>query len=154
MPDGDYTALCDGEADLVFSAFTFDNVPSHEAKVRALCGIRRLLAPRGRFVNLVSSPELYTHEWASFSTKDFPENRIATSGDIVRCVNIAIEDHRPVEDVLWPDAAYADVYESSGLEPVATYRPLAREDEPYPWVNETRIAPWVIYVLKPAPVRP
>ena len=38
-------------------------------------GSARLLAPEGRIVNLVSTPEIYTHEWASFSTRDFPENR-------------------------------------------------------------------------------
>ena len=27
------------------------------------------------------------------------------------------------------------------------YKPLAKGDEPYRCVNETRIAPWVIYVL-------
>jgi len=30
------------------------------------------------------------------------------------------------------------------------FQPLAKGDEPYPWVNETRIAPWVIYVLRGA----
>jgi hypothetical protein len=34
------------------------------------------------------------------------------------------------------------------LEPVKIYKPLAKENEPYRWVNETRIAPWVIYVLR------
>ena len=27
------------------------------------------------------------------------------------------------------------------------YEPLARDSEPYKWVNETKIAPWVIYLL-------
>lgn len=30
---------------------------------------------------------------------------------------------------------------------VATGKPLATGDEPYQWVSETTIAPWVIYVL-------
>jgi len=25
---------------------------------------------------------------------------------------------------------------------------MGEEDEPYEWVNETKIAPWVIYVLR------
>jgi hypothetical protein len=97
---------------------------------------------------LVSSPEIYTHEWASFSTKDFPENRCAKSGDKVRIIQTDLDDKRPVEDVVWTDECYQKVFEKAGLELVKTYRPLAREDEPYGWVNETRIAPWVIYVLK------
>ena len=35
-------------------------------------------------VVIVSAPELYLHEWVSFSTKDFPENRTAGDGDRVR----------------------------------------------------------------------
>jgi hypothetical protein len=34
------------------------------------------------------------------------------------------------------------------LAPIKIYRPLAKESEPYPWVSETAIAPWVIYVLR------
>lgn len=49
---------------------------------------------------------------------------------------------------MWSDEDYRNVYGEAGLEIVRTYRPLAKEDEPYEWVNETRIAPWVIYVLK------
>jgi hypothetical protein len=40
------------------------------------------------------------------------------------------------------------VYTQSKLKNVQTLRPLAKGDEPFQWVNETRIAPWVIYVLK------
>lgn len=154
VSDGDYAALGEGAFDLVFSAFTFDNVPTQEAKVRAMRGIRRLLAPHGRLVHVVSSPELYTHEWASFSTAGFPENRAANTGDVVRCVNVALDDHRPVDDVFWSDAAYVETHALAGLEPVREYRPLGREDEPVDWVNETRIAPWVVYVLKPRAPNP
>ncbi len=150
VPDGDYAALGEGTADLVFAAFTFDNVPTREAKVRALRGVRRLLAPRGRLVSVVSSPELYTHEWASFSTRDFPENARAAAGDVVRCRNVALTDRRPVDDVLWPDESYREVYAASDLSVVATFRPLGRADEPYRWVSETTLPPWVIYVVGPA----
>ncbi len=103
----------------------------------------------GRLVNLVSAPEIYWHEWASFSTRDFPENRHARSGDPVRIVITEGGDPRPVEDVLWSEESYAEVYAAARLERVAVHRPLGRVDEPYAWVNETAIAPWVIYVLAP-----
>jgi SAM-dependent methyltransferase len=134
--------------DLVLSVFTFDNIPTKDQKVRLFRSLGRLLNPGGRIVSLVSSPEIYTHEWASFSTKDFPENRLARSGDKVRIVMTDVEDRRPVEDVLWADEAYREVYALAGLELLETVRPLGRSDEPYPWVNETAIAPWTIYVLK------
>ena len=157
-PNGDYRLLDesgfdefqDQIFDLILSAFTFDNIPTREKKAGIMKEIRRILKPEGRFVNLVSSPEMYYHEWASFSTKDFPKNRNAKRGNIVKIINTATDDKRPVDDILWPDEDYRAVYQDAGLEPIDTYKPLAREDEPYQWVNETRIAPWVIYVLKRA----
>ncbi len=158
-PRGDYRLIADGDFvqfesesyDLVLSAFTFDNVPYMNTKVQLFTGLSRLLNPKGRMVNLVSSPEIYIHEWESFSTRDFPENWNAKSGDEVRIVNRAIEDSRPVVDILMSDDAYRDVYRRCGIEVVESYKPLAKQEEPFQWVNETRIAPWVIYVLKSSP---
>jgi SAM-dependent methyltransferase len=148
VEDGNPSQFEDGVFDLVLSVFTFDNIPTMEKKVRNSREIRRLLKGEGRVVSLVSSPEIYVHEWASFSTKDFPENKRAKSGDKVRIVMTDVEDKRPVEDVAWTDESYRETYKKAGLELVKTYKPLAKESEPYKWVNETRIAPWVIYVLK------
>jgi SAM-dependent methyltransferase len=155
-PEGCYYLIEDGKLgqlenrgfDLVLSAFTFDNIPTMEKKVNIFRGIGSLLKSDGRIINLVSSPDIYLHEWASFSTKDFPENKSAKCGDTVKIIITDIDDKRPVEDIVWPDEDYQKVYRKAGLEAVATYRPLANENEPYEWVNETTIAPWVIYVLK------
>lgn len=146
--DDDLGELEAGEYDLVLSAFTFDNIPTVERKVSIFSEIRRLLKPEGLVVNLVSAPEIYVNEWASFTTEEFPENRLAKSGDKVRIIMTDVEDRRPVADIVWSDAAYRETYEKAGLELIETYKPLAREDEPFDWVNETKIAPWVIYVLQ------
>ena len=153
--DGDYRQVADGTVgpwpdgsfDLVLAAFTFDNIPTADHKAGLFRALARVLKPDGRVVNLVSAPEIYWHEWASFTTKDFPENRQAKCGDRVRIIVTALADQRPVEDVLWPDEAYRAVYARTGLEVVEVHRPLGRPDEPYTWATETRIAPWVIYVL-------
>jgi hypothetical protein len=119
-----------------------------EKKVRSFRELGRLLKSEGRVINLVSSPEIYTREWTSFSTKDFPENRKAKSGDKVRIIQTDTEDARPVEDVLWTDEYYQLTFRKARLESVTIHKPLAKEDEPYGWINETNVAPWVIYVLK------
>lgn len=156
-PAGDYRLLGDGglaelglgPVDLVLAAFPFDNTPAPE-KARLLGELRGQLAPGGRLVNVVSAPEIYTHEWASFTTRDFPENRAARDGDVVRIVTREFSTGRPCEDILCSDGAYRGLYEQAGLAVLAVSRPLARGDEDLPWVSETRVAPWVIWVLEAA----
>ena len=145
--DGDLGELPDETFDVALSAFTFDNVPTRARKVRLFLELARTLKSAGCIVNLVSAPEIYHHEWMSFSTRDYPENRDAKNGDEVRIINTAIEDRRPAIDVLWTDEAYRETYEAAGLRVIDVRRPLGRPDEPFDWINETTIAPWVIYVL-------
>lgn len=147
VPDDDLSWFEKGVYDLVLSSFTFDNVPGRELKIRLFRELGALLNATGKLISIVSSPEIYTHEWASFSTAEYPENRFARSGDTVRIVTTDLPDRRPAEDILWTDESYQDVYDHAGLRVVAKYNPLAKGDEPFKWISETRIAPWIIYVL-------
>ena len=148
VPGDNFSELEVGTFDLVLSAFTFDNIPG-ALKVRIFRDLGRLLTPSGAIASIVSSPEIYTHEWASFTTKNFPENASARSGDVVRIIVTDHRDGRPVEDILWTDESYQDVYKEASLQAIQVLKPLAKGDEPYAWVNETKIPPWVIYVLRP-----
>jgi SAM-dependent methyltransferase len=153
-PAGDYRLLAEGGVapldtgayDLVLAAFAFDNIPAAR-KPALLRDLRDLLAPAGRLVNVVSSAEIYTHEWASFSTRDFPENRKALDGDVVRIVTTEFAGGRPCEDVLCTDDEYRRLYSAAGLEVVASHRPLGKPDDGEAWVSETHVAPWTIWVL-------
>ena len=147
VPGDNFDELEAAAFDLVLSAFTFDNIPG-AMKAGIFRDLGRLLAPKGIIVSVVSSPEIYTHEWASFTTKDFPGNAAARSGDVVRIVVTDHRDRRPVEDILWTDESYRAIYSEASLQAIQVFKPLATGDEPYPWVNETEIAPWVIYVLR------
>jgi hypothetical protein len=54
-------------------------------------------------------------------------------------VRIIVTDHadqRPVEDIVWSDEAYREVFEEASLRALQKYEPLARRDEPYNWVSE------------------
>jgi len=155
-PDGEYrivagddfSQLPQRDFDLVTSLFTFDNIAGSEVKARLFRQLGNLLKDSGRLISVVSSPAIYLNEWASFSTKDFPENAGAKPGDVVRIITTDFADRRPALDILCPDKTYREIYEQAGLGVVSMYKPLATGDEPYHWVNETKIAPWVIYVLK------
>ena len=153
-PEGDYR-ICSAEEfidrppggfDLVLAAFPFDNIPADQKK-GLFCALRNLMAPSGRLINIVSAPEIYRHEWASFSTECFSENKDAKSGDVVRIVTRSFKSGVPAEDILCTPEAYRGVYDECGLRIVAEEHPLGQEDDGIPWLSETRIAPWAIYVL-------
>ena len=146
--ENDFSPLKEHCFDLVLSVFAFDNLPKMQNKVNTFTKLGNSLKDTGVIINIVSSPEIYKHEWTSFSTKDFPENCRAKCGDKVKIIITDTNDKRPVEDIIWPDEEYKKVYKQAGLEVINTYKPLATNEEPYKWVNETEIAPWVIYILK------
>jgi hypothetical protein len=118
-----------------------------ENRTNILAGLRDLLKPGGKMICLDSTPELYTNEWASHSTKDFPENWSAKTGDIVRVIMLDVEDRRSVEDIYWTNPDYHKLFSSAGLTVEAIYKPLGYKHEPYKWISETQIAPWIIFVL-------
>jgi SAM-dependent methyltransferase len=155
-PHGDYRLVADGSLaefgtgtlDLILAAFTFDNIPTDRQKTSALRELQRLLAdPGGRLMVVVSSPAIYWHEWASFSTRDYPANRSARDGDSVRIVMLDVPDRRPVVDVVCSDGRYRELFGAAGLSVIDTARPLATGAESVQWVSETAIPPWTIYVL-------
>jgi len=148
IADGDFRSLDNRRFDLILCAFPFDNIPRRQNKVRLFTALGRLLAVEGRLINIVSTPEMYLNEWVTFTTKDFPANRNARCGDVVKIITKDYSDGRPVEDIIWPDEDYQSVYRESGLAQVDSTAPLAQGDEGIDWLNEMTIAPWRIYVLK------
>ncbi len=146
--DGDLTRLGSERFDVVVAVFTFDNIPGLDRKVSILEQLAERLEAKGRIVILVSSPDIYTNEWSSFTTSAFPENRDAKSGDLVRIVMRDVEDGRAVEDVVCTDEDYRTVFADAGLRVVDVAQPLGRDDEPFDWISEIEIAAWTIYALE------
>ena len=154
-PTGDYLLLADGDLerlppntfDVILAAFPLDNTPASE-KPTIFRALGRLLTSQGRIVNIVSTPELYTNEWVSFSTAAFPENQRARDGDLVRSVTTRFLNGKPADDVLSTEEGYRYVYDRAELAVEAVYKPLGRKDDSISWVSETVIAPWAIYVLR------
>jgi SAM-dependent methyltransferase len=148
VSNGKYGHLGNNKYDLIQSIFTFDNIPGWDNRINILTGLRNLMNSEAKMICLDSTPELYINESASFSTKNFPENRNAKTGDIVRCIMHDVEDKRPVEDIFWSESDYEKMFSLSGLEIEAIYKPLGYDDEPVEWVSEKEKAPWIIFVLK------
>lgn len=56
---------------------------------------------------------------------------------------------RPVVDLVWFHDDYLTLFAAAELALIAQYTPLGRDGEPYAWLSETSVAPWVIYVVGP-----
>lgn len=147
MSGGDFSGLPSQSFDFILCMFPFDNIAGFDVKLNLFRGLANLLSDSGKLINVVSSPDIYLHEWASFTTKDFPENRHAKSGEVVRIITTDFADSAPAIDILCDDESYRTLYAEAGLSVTAMHKPLAKGDEPYRWVSETSIPPWVIYIL-------
>lgn len=145
VEDGDYTNV-PGKYDLITSIFTFDNIPEVN-RLKILKGLKSKLCNNGCIVMLDANSEMYTREWASFTTHAFPENRTVHSGGKVKICMTDVEDQSPVEDFLFTENDYRQLFHKADLELVQTYKPLGKSDEPYLWKSELEVAPWIIYVL-------
>lgn len=148
VSDANYSHLGKGEFDLITSIFTFDNISGWEKRTNILVALSDLLSIDGRIICLDSTPELYVNEWASFTTKPFPENAFAKTGDIVCDIVLDVEDKTPCEDIYWTNEDYHKLFALAGLEVEEIYRPLGYGNEPFEWISEKEISPWVIYVLR------
>jgi SAM-dependent methyltransferase len=148
VADGNYSTLPQRHFDLVQAIFTFDNIPGAEHRSMLMRNLANLLTADGCLLLLDSTPELYLNDWASFTTTCFPSNKTAGSGDLVQTIITDVFDARPVDDILWLHDDYLNNFKEAGLTLEATYYPLAKHEEPFAWINETEVAPWVIYVLK------
>jgi SAM-dependent methyltransferase len=135
-----------GIFDVILATFSFDNMPN-ATKSEVLRGLYSVLASEGCLLLVVSSPEIYVNEWASFSTRDFSENRHARDGDRVRIIMLDVPDRRPVEDVFCTDSHYRRLFDNARLRVVEVHKPLASREESAKWIAETTTAAWTIYVL-------
>ena len=144
--NGDLGAPGNRRFDLILIAFAFDNIPDVVQRRRILSNLRDHLSQDGRMILIGSTPEIYMHEFTSFTTKDFPENHDARSGDTVRVIMKDVPDSRPVLDVLWTPADYEELFREAGLELLAEHKPLGTAADPRVWLSDLSVAPWVIYV--------
>ncbi|MBR9999699.1 MAG: hypothetical protein KFF73_12060 [Cyclobacteriaceae bacterium] len=97
---------------------------------------------------LGSIPEICLHEWASFTTKDFPENLTAENGEVVKIIMTDVPDSCPVEDILWDEQSYLEMFHDAGLGLMESLKPLGDTRDGIAWKAELNIARWVIFVVR------
>ena len=144
---GNLSGFADGTFDLVVSEMPFDSIPTMAEKVDTLREISRVLKHGGMKILVSGSRELYLREWVSWSTRDFPENALAQSGDPVRVVINDLGDRRVVEDTLWTEDAYHETFRRTPLRLVETRKPTIGATDQYQreWISERDHAPFIVF---------
>ena len=137
----------DASFDLLVSTWVMLEISAHDRLELFLREASRVLRPRGRGFLVANTAEFYAHRWVSCDV-DFPENQgPLRSGQTVK-VRLQPEGV-VVTDTFWCDADYQAAIRSAGLRVVQSRRPLASEESPdAAWLDETRVAPWVIYEVE------
>jgi SAM-dependent methyltransferase len=143
-----FSSLNKRSFDLVLAVFTFDNIPDEDQKLKNLQAIKNVMKEDACLIMLVSTPDIYVNEWASFSTRNFPGNWKAKSGDRVQIIMTDVDDNRPVDDIMCSDESYRKLFKKVGFTVSGIHQPLGADNEGIEWLNERRIAPWSIYILQ------
>jgi SAM-dependent methyltransferase len=147
-PSGDFSILGSQRFDLILCCMPFDNIPDASNRTQILRNLGNFLADHGKVIIISATRETYQREWVSLSTKDFPDNALAKSGDPVKIVMTDGGDSRPITDFAWTHEDYVRMGEEGGFRVIGHYLPLGKEEEPIRWITETKIAPWFTLVLQ------
>ena len=107
----------------------------------------RVLRHGGKGFIVTNTAAFYHHKWVSCDV-DFPENQgPLQSGQRVKAR--LMPENVVVTDTFWSDEVYREALGHGGLTVIHAWHPLAPASETA-WLDETRIAPWVIYEVDKA----
>jgi len=131
--------------DLILASFVFFETSSLLKMQVYFQEIYNVLKPKGIFVIIAGSMEMYKNNWLSLYT-DYPENINPKSGDKVRIklINADLE----LEDYFWTDNDYKTASKESGFSLLQSYNPLGTKIDGYNWISETLVSPYTIYILQ------
>ena len=137
--------------DVIFQSFVLLEYDSISRMIGTFEELNRVLSDEGVIIVVTGSEDYYCHDWASFEM-DRSGVQTLTSGCKVK---ISIRGTGIVLfDYYWTDHDYRSVFQQSGFDVVEVVQPLARGDEPFAWVSESRFPCWTIYVLEKQEPKP
>jgi len=134
----------DESFDLALSTWAVPELATPAALDQFIREAARVLKPHGRLFVVTNRPEFYGHRWVSCEV-DFPENR----GTLVSGQSVTarlMPEGVVVKDYFWADHDYRNAFASAGLNVADVMCPTAPAGESG-WLDETRIAPYIIYEL-------
>lgn len=131
--------------DLVFSSFVLFELESEKEILTYLEEAKRVLKKDGVFIAVTGSQEMYSKDWLIYKS-DFPENKNLKSGDLAK---IYLND-ADIEftDYYWTESDYRRLFKQAGFQLIEVHYPMGKESESYPWKDEKKSSPFVVFVAK------
>jgi hypothetical protein len=110
---------------------------------------KRLLKQSGVIIAVTGSGHMHSAErdWFTFGTR-YPDNTALQPGQKVKALHF--ESGIEFTDYYWPEDVYSSVFGEAGLRCIEVLHPLGKEGEHYPWRDELKLSPFVIFVLRHA----
>ena len=137
--------VLENSCDLIGAFFVLCTISTKEELLAVLKEVRRCLKDNGIFIAVTASDIFYQHEWLSYKT-NYPGNDKLKSSDVAKFYLKDLEVE--LTNYYWTQDDNDELFKESGLEIVEELLPLGSKDDGIPWINETKIAPYVIYVAK------
>jgi ubiquinone/menaquinone biosynthesis C-methylase UbiE len=131
--------------DIVFSSLVLFEISLKTELTLVFKEVYRVLKKDAIFIILTGSSDMYSHPWLTLNA-DYEQNTNLKSGSIakVRLEEIDLE----FEDYFWTDEDYESIIKTTHFTLLERLKPLGTPFDGYPWRSETRVSPYVIYVLK------
>jgi ubiquinone/menaquinone biosynthesis C-methylase UbiE len=132
--------------DLALASFVFVEVGDKDMAEDIFKEIHRVLKPKGIFIIVTTSPELYNpgHPWLSY--RILTEETQFKSGDVIPIKMTDID--LKLFDYFWTEKDYKEWAQGSHLKILETDHPKGKPSDDIGWASEAKVAPYTLYVLQ------
>ncbi len=133
--------------DLVFSSFVLFELGTKNEIIKYLKEAKRVLKDSGTFISVTGSENMYSEKkWMLFDT-NYPQNKHLKSGDMAKILLKGADIE--FTDYYWLESDYKECFKKAGFNLMEILYPLGKYSEPFPWNQERKSSPFVIFVAKP-----
>lgn len=153
-PEGSYQLIQSGALpkagclyDMALMSFVTVAIESKEEITRIFQEIARVLKKGGIFLSLTLSETFWNpkHQWVSYK-QDYPENYSPKSGQKSRLTihSIGFE----IVDSYWTEQDIIGCAKEANLSSVEVHQVVGRKEDGIEWKDESRFAPYTIFVFR------
>lgn len=131
--------------EMIVSIFVMFELPTIASLNKVFSELYRILKPKGTFIVVTGSEELYHRNWLTLDTS-INKNKEPKSGEICKVKLTSID--LILEDYYWTDNDYCSVAKTAGFNICEKRFPLGTPEDNISWRDEYRYPPYAFYKFK------